>query len=53
MKPHYVTCFKTWKALGEEYGFDPYENVDFSLSRGGGNSTDFEFCGKIPKKEDE
>ena len=51
MKPHFVSNWKTWKALGEEYGFNPYEKVNFSLSRGGGNSTDFEYVRKIPKKE--
>jgi len=51
MKPHYVTSWKLWKALGEEYGFDPYENVDFGLDIGGGNSIDYEFCGDPPEKE--
>ena len=53
MKPHYVTSWKLWKEMGKHYGFDPYENVDFGLSKGGGNSTDFEYVGDIPEKEED
>lgn len=53
MKPHYITSWKLWKELCEHYAHDPYKTPEFSLSKGGGNSTDFEYVGKIPKKEED
>lgn len=54
MKITHITNFETWKKMGEHYGFDPYEQVDFSIDMGGGgNSIDYEFCGDLPEKEDE
>lgn len=52
MKPIHVTDWEFWKELGEFYKFDPYENVNHGIDEGGGNSTDFEFIGDIPKKEE-
>lgn len=53
MNPHYVTSWALWKEMGKYYGFDPYKNVKFKLSRGGGNSTDFEYIREIPEKEED
>lgn len=53
MKPHYVTSWKLWKEMGKHYGFDPYKEVDHSIDIGGGNSTDFEYVGTPPKKEED
>jgi len=52
MKITHITNFKTWKMMGEHYGFDPYEQVDFSIDKGGGNSIDYEYTGDIPEKEE-
>jgi len=38
--------------MGEHYDFDPYEQVDFGIDKGGGNSIDYEYVGDIPEKEE-
>ena len=45
--------WKEWKELCEANDIDPYENVDFGIDKGGGDSEDFEYVGDIPKKEGE
>jgi len=52
MRTHYITSWKIWKKLCEHYDFDPYTTVEFRLDEGGGNSTDFEYTGDIPSKEE-
>lgn len=52
MKITHITNFETWKMMGEHYGFDPYEQVDFGIDKGGGNSIDYEFVGDIPEREE-
>jgi len=49
----YISEWEKWKELCEEWGFDPYEYVDFGIDEGGGNSTDFKYIGDIPDKEEE
>ena len=48
----FITNWETWKELCAEYEADPYENVNLHRDLGGGNITDFEYIGDIPKKED-
>ena len=50
---HYLNDWEAWKELCEFYNFDPYEGVELSVDEGGGNSSDFEYIGDIPEKEDE
>jgi len=45
--------WETWKELCEKNDIDPYENVDFGIDKGGGNSEDFVYVGEIPEKEKE
>lgn len=52
MKPHYINNWKTWKRLCDYYNIDPYENFEFSIAGVDGNSTDFEYTGDIPEKEE-
>ena len=52
MRPHYISDWNTWKELCEKWDIDPHENVDFGIDEGGGNSTDFEYIGNIPEKEE-
>ena len=52
MATRYVSNWEDWKKLCEHYDFDPYKTVEFGLDEGGGNSTDFEYTGDIPKKEE-
>ena len=52
MKPTYINNWETWKELCAEWKIDPYEYVDFSIDEGGGNSTDFEYIGETPKREE-
>lgn len=48
-----LTIYKweTWKELCEANDIDPYENVDFGIDKGGGNSKNFEYIGDIPERE--
>jgi len=52
MTPHYISNWETWKSLCKHYGYNPYKTVEFGLSKGGGNSTDFEYVGDIPEEEE-
>ncbi len=51
MKPIYIAGWEKWKELCEHYSEDPYR-ADFSIDEGGGNSTDFEFIGNMPEREE-
>lgn len=48
----YVIRWEDWRMLCEENGIDPYENMDFGIDEGGGNSSDFEYIGDVPEKEE-
>jgi len=48
----FISRWKDWKTLCEEWDIDPYAYVDFGIDEGGGNSMDFEYIGGIPKKKD-
>lgn len=48
-----ICNWETWKELCEANDIDPYENVDFGIDKGGGNSEDFEYVGDFPEKEDQ
>lgn len=52
MKPIHIANWQIWKELCWDWGIDPYENVDYGIDIGGGNSRDFEYTGDIPKKEE-
>lgn len=52
MKTHYVATWSTWVLLSEHHNFDPYKEVEFSIDKGGGNSTDYEYVGNVPKEEE-
>ena len=52
MKLTYITTWSTWVKLSENYNFDPYKEVEFSIDRGGGNSIDYEYTGDVPEKEE-
>jgi len=47
-----ISSWQEWKELCEEYGINPYENADFGIDLGGGNSRDFEYVGDVPEKEE-
>ena len=47
-----VYRWEDWEELCFENGIDPYENVDFGIDKGGGNSEDFEYVGDVPEKEE-
>jgi len=46
-----ISNWEEWRALAEDWNFDPYETSDFGIDEGGGNSTDFEYIGDRPKEE--
>ena len=52
MSKYYVVAWRAWKNLCAEHDIDPYEYVDFGIDEGGGNSTDFEYIGDIPEREE-
>ena len=51
-KTNYITNWQTWKELCEQNDVNPYEYVDFGIDEGGGNSTDFEYIGDTPEREE-
>ena len=53
MSTHMITNWERWKELCAEHDVDPYEECEFGIDKGGGNSEDFEFIGDVPEKEDE
>ncbi len=52
MTVHYISYWETWKLFCEHYCYDPYKTVELGLGKGGGNTTDFEYVGDIPEKEE-
>jgi hypothetical protein len=52
MKTKYITDWETWKKLCLQNNVDPYENVDFGIDEGGGNSMNWEYVGDVPDKEE-
>lgn len=52
MKATIIATWSTWVLLSEYHNFDPYEQVDFSIDLGGGNSRDWEYVGDVPEKEE-
>ncbi len=55
MKPIYINNWDAWKELCEQNDVDPYEYVDLSIGRRGGDGSDsdhYEFIGDFPDKED-
>jgi len=52
MSTNYISNWETWKELCENIGIDPYECIDFGIDDRGGNSTDYEYIGDIPEKEE-
>ena len=53
MKTYYLTSWKDWVSICEEYGIDPYEPpFELGVEEGGGNSRYYEYIGKVPKKEE-
>ena len=52
-KTNYISNWQLWKELCRDQGIDPYENVDFGIDKGGGNSIDYEYIGDMPEKETE
>lgn len=51
-KTNYISNWQIWKELCWDWDIDPYENGDFSIDEGGGNSINYEYIGDIPKKEE-
>jgi len=51
MKTTIIATWETWKRVCEERGIDPWEEIEFSIDEGGGNSRDFEYIGDVPEKE--
>lgn len=52
MTAHKISNWEDWQKLCVEWGYDPHEIADFSIDEGGGNSTDFEYIGDYPEKEE-
>lgn len=49
---HKIYEWEVWQNLCLQYDIDPYENVDFGIDQGGGNSENFEYMGDIPEREE-
>ena len=52
-KTYYITNWEEWKGLCTQNNIDPYNNVDFSVDLGGGDSYNFEYIGDFPEKRGE
>ena len=52
MKPIYTSNWEKWKELCEYFNENPYVTCEFGVDEGGGNSTDFEYIGDTPERED-
>jgi len=52
-KIHKIYNWQEWKGLCDRYNIDPYNNADFGIDRGGGDSIDYEYIGDYPKREEE
>lgn len=52
MKRHRVIEWKDWIELADRYNFDPYEEIEFGIDTGGGNSEDWYYAGDIPEREE-
>jgi len=52
MRSIYVLNWERWKELCSTWDYDPYETIEFGVDEGGGNSTDYEYIGETPKKEE-
>lgn len=50
---HYIVEWREWEELCFEHGLNPLGQIEFGIDEGGGNSTDFEYIGDMPEKENE
>jgi len=50
--PAIIYDWSTWCDLGDKYGFNPHEEWEWSVGEGGGNSSEYEYAGKVPEDED-
>ena len=52
MTTHRVIKWEDWKELADRYDFDPYEEIEFGIDKGRGDSEDFYYAGDIPQREE-
>jgi len=52
MKSYKINNWVEWKELCQYWNYDPYETIEFGIDKGGGNSTDFEYIGDVPEKDE-
>ena len=53
MKTYYLTNWKDWEKLCEEYGIDPYEPpFELGVDEGEGNGREYKYIGEVPEKEE-
>ena len=46
-----VYHWKDWLQLCLDYDVDPYEEQEFGIDKGGGNSDDYRYVGDVPERE--
>ena len=51
-KTHKIYNWEEWKDICDQYNIDPFNNADFGIDQGLGNSIDFEYKGDYPGKKD-
>jgi len=51
-KKHKIRSWEEWVKVCQENRINPYENADFGVNRGGGDSEDFIYTGEYPEEEE-
>jgi len=52
MTEYRIVRWEDWVKLCETHDIDPYEEIEFGIDKGGGNSDDYYYLGDVPEREE-
>ena len=49
---YYINNWRDWQDLAWSYNADPWNELEFSVDKGGGNTDDYYYIGDVPEREE-